>query len=126
MEPINSVKFQENHVLEGIKSPGTSGEVKQEHGETVQKAKGNTNAEVARQSLESREKMARIAEAMDNYVKSMDHDLDIRVHEKTGRFMVKVLSHETGKVIREIPPEELLNLASRMEEMAGLLFSRSV
>lgn len=126
MEPINSVKFQENHVLEGIKAPGTDGEVKREKGETVQKAPQEKNAEAARQSLETREKMARIAEAMDNYVKSMDHDLDIRVHEKTGRFMVKVLSHETGEVIREIPPEELLNLASRMEEMAGLLFSRSV
>jgi len=72
-----------------------------------------------------KERIERIADAMDSYVKSIQRDLDIRVDKDTGKFIVKVLSRETGKVIREIPPEEILELASRMEEMAGVLVNKS-
>ncbi|HDR14137.1 MAG TPA: flagellar biosynthesis protein FlaG, partial [Desulfobacteraceae bacterium] len=39
---------------------------------------------------------------------------------------VRVLSRESGEVIREIPPEEMLNLAAKMEEMTGALFNKNV
>ena len=72
------------------------------------------------------EKINRIAEAMDSYVRSVQRDLNIRVHEGTGDIIVRVTSQESGKVIREIPPKELLDLAARMEEMAGTLFDQKV
>lgn len=75
---------------------------------------------------DSRTKIERIAEAMDNYVKSIERDIDIQVHEATGNIIVKVISGEDGKVLREIPPEEMLNLAAKMEEMTGLLFNENV
>ena len=39
--------------------------------------------------------------------------------------MVKVISEEDGKVIREIPPKELLDLAAKMEEMTGALLNEN-
>ncbi|MBN2418732.1 MAG: flagellar protein FlaG [Deltaproteobacteria bacterium] len=72
------------------------------------------------------EKINRIAEAMENYVQSIQRDLKIQVHEETGNIMVRVTSHESGKIIREIPPKELLDLAARMEELAGALFDEKV
>ena len=72
------------------------------------------------------EKVSRIAETMDSYVQSIQRDLKIQVHEKTGNIMVKVTSQETGKVIREIPPKELLDLAARIEEITGVLFDEKV
>ena len=74
----------------------------------------------------SNEKINRIAEAMDSYVQSIQRDLKIQVHEKTGKIMIQVTSKETGEVIREIPPKELLDLAAKMEEMAGTLFDEKV
>lgn len=72
------------------------------------------------------DKIGRIAETMDSYVQSIQRDLKIQVHEKTGNIMVKVTSKESGKVIREIPPKELLDLAARIEEMTGILFDENV
>ncbi len=72
------------------------------------------------------DKIGRIAETMDSYVQSIQRDLKIKVDEKTGRIMVKVISKESGKVIREIPPEEMLDLAARIEEMTGILFDEKV
>lgn len=74
----------------------------------------------------SDEKINRIAELMDKYVRSIQTDIQIQVHGATGKIMVKVISEETGKVIREIPSKELLDLAVRMEEMSGILFDQNV
>jgi flagellar protein FlaG len=75
---------------------------------------------------EAREKVEKIGELMDAYVRSSQTSLSIRVDTNTGRTIVKVVSKEDGRTIREIPPEELLNLANRMEKMAGILFDRKV
>jgi flagellar protein FlaG len=74
----------------------------------------------------TQEMMKRVAEAMDKYMRSTQNNLEIKIHEGTGRILIKVVSRETGEVIREIPPEEMLDLAVKMEEMAGVLFHKSV
>ncbi|NLA75387.1 MAG: flagellar protein FlaG [Deltaproteobacteria bacterium] len=72
------------------------------------------------------ESISRIAEIMDSYVQSMQRDLKIQVDDRTGRIVIKVTSKESGKTIREIPPEELLDLAARIEEITGILFDEKV
>ncbi len=52
--------------------------------------------------------------------------LQFSVHETTGRTMVKVVDKETGKLIRQIPPEEFLNLIDKLNEMIGILFDKKV
>lgn len=43
------------------------------------------------------------------------------IHEKTNEIMVKVIDSNTNKVIREIPPEKILDMVAKMWEMAGIL-----
>ncbi|MBI4595301.1 MAG: flagellar protein FlaG [Candidatus Tectomicrobia bacterium] len=50
-------------------------------------------------------------------------DLQFSVHEKTGRTMVSVVDEDTGKLIREIPPREILDLDAKIQEMMGILFN---
>lgn len=66
-----------------------------------------------------------LADALDQFIQTSQRDLHIQVHEGTGRVMVQVIAKSDGKVIREIPPEELLNLAARIDEMVGILFNGS-
>ena len=40
--------------------------------------------------------------------------------------MVKVVNKETEELIREIPSEEILNLAARLDEMVGMIFDETV
>ena len=47
--------------------------------------------------------------------------LDFRIDEATNRIVVKVIDTRTDKVIKEIPPEQLLQLAAKIQEMVGLL-----
>lgn len=46
---------------------------------------------------------------------------EISVHEKTNDIMVKVIDTESNEVIREIPPEKILDLVAKLWELAGII-----
>lgn len=50
-----------------------------------------------------------------------NRSLEFSVHEKTKDIIVRVINTETKEVIREIPPEKILDLVASILEMAGLL-----
>jgi flagellar protein FlaG len=50
-----------------------------------------------------------------------DSQLKIQVDHETDRVIVKVLEQESGEVIRQIPPEELLELEKYLSSPKGLL-----
>lgn len=46
---------------------------------------------------------------------------EVMVHEKTKTIMVKVVDTDTNEVIREIPPEKILDLVANLMQLAGLI-----
>ena len=44
--------------------------------------------------------------------------LKFSVDEATGRTVIKIINPDTQKVIREIPPEEILRIAATLEQLA--------
>ncbi|SHH83458.1 flagellar protein FlaG [Clostridium grantii] len=48
-------------------------------------------------------------------------DFKFSVHEKTNTIVVRVVDSETKEVIKELPPEQILDLVAKMEEMVGML-----
>lgn len=51
---------------------------------------------------------------------------EISVHEETQAIMIKVMNKETGDVIREVPPEKILDLAAHMMEITGIIIDKKV
>lgn len=47
--------------------------------------------------------------------------LRFKVDEETDRIVVKVVEKETEKVIREIPPEQVLNMVAQIQDLIGVL-----
>lgn len=52
--------------------------------------------------------------------------IHFQIHEETERIMVQVIEKATDEVISEIPPEKVLDLVARIEEMIGLLVDERV
>ena len=46
--------------------------------------------------------------------------LNFSVDERTDRLVVKVIEKDTEKVIREIPPEQVLNMVAQIQNMIGI------
>ncbi len=58
------------------------------------------------------------------YLEDLNIRLDFEVHEETGELIVRVFNRETGKLIREVPPEDLLELHEKLAELRGVLFDQ--
>ena len=52
--------------------------------------------------------------------------LQFSMHEATGRTMVNVTEQKTGELIRQIPSEQILDLAAKIDDMIGILFDKKV
>ena len=75
---------------------------------------------------EARIKTENIARAIEEYANSTQTNLEIRVNSKTDRIVVTVIAKENGRTIRQIPSEEMQDLAARMDQMIGVLFNQKV
>jgi flagellar protein FlaG len=67
---------------------------------------------------------ARIKSAVKHANTQMKHAktrCEFSYHEQTKRVSIKVIDKDTQEVIREIPPEETLDMVEKMWELAGIL-----
>lgn len=70
------------------------------------------------------------AEVLNETMKIYNYHLEFKLHKASGKMQVKVVDSETKKVIREIPPEQILDCSARIRElldhMAGILVDELV
>ncbi|SFL22251.1 flagellar protein FlaG [Halanaerobium salsuginis] len=59
-------------------------------------------------------------------VDKVKEGLSFQIHEDTEKMMVKVVDLNTDEVIKELPPEEMLDLQARIHEMVGILINETV
>ena len=65
---------------------------------------------------------ARVEKAVNQvneFVQNLSRDLQFMVDDASGRTVIKVLDTETKEVIRQIPPEELLRIATYLTDTDG-------
>ncbi|MCX7822284.1 MAG: flagellar protein FlaG [Syntrophobacterales bacterium] len=74
----------------------------------------------------SLEETRKLAEEIQKYLSEINISLSFDVDDKTNDIVVKIINRETGKMIRQIPPEELLKLRQKLEELVGVLVNKQV
>ncbi|MFU7548159.1 flagellar protein FlaG, partial [Pseudomonas paraeruginosa] len=60
--------------------------------------------------------------SIEKFTQSIRRDLNFSLDDSTGRVVVKVTDSSSGEIIRQIPSEEALRLAERLDEARSLLF----
>ncbi|HKM43650.1 MAG TPA: flagellar protein FlaG [Limnochordia bacterium] len=60
-------------------------------------------------------------ESINDAVEHINRSLRFSVHEDTQRIIVRVVNTRTDEVIKELPPEDVLDTVARIREMIGLL-----
>ena len=77
-------------------------------------------------SAEEQKNPEAISQAIQKDVGAGDVRLNYSVNQPTGDIVVTVIDGQSGKVIREIPPQELLALDESMKQFEGILFNKKV
>ncbi|MBW1975460.1 MAG: flagellar protein FlaG [Deltaproteobacteria bacterium] len=72
------------------------------------------------------EETKKLAEQIEQYLKEVNVRLAFDIDEKTHDIVVKIINKETGELIRQIPPQELLKLRQKLEELVGVLFNGKI
>lgn len=80
--------------------------------------KANKGAPPAVPPLE--QELAAAVESVNRALYARNRSFDFSVHEPTKEIIVRVMNTETNEVVKEIPPEEILDLVAKLWEMAGL------
>jgi flagellar protein FlaG len=60
------------------------------------------------------------------YEEDYRKDLQFEIHEESQRMMVKIVNVEQNEVIKELPPEEILDMIGKIKEMVGLLIDEKI
>jgi flagellar protein FlaG len=64
-------------------------------------------------------KLDKAAERLNKALKAFDRDLSISFHDN-GKVVVRVTDPKTGDVIRQIPPERILEVQESLDKIVGL------
>lgn len=75
----------------------------------------------AKDSHTSEEQLKNAISHANNRLKQARTRCEFSYHEKTNRVSIKVFDRDTEEIIREIPPEEALEMLEKMWEVAGFL-----
>lgn len=69
-----------------------------------------------------KEVLEEIVSSMQESVNAMQRNLNFTIHDMTGMTVVKVMDAGSGELIRQMPTDDALRLAERLDEMRSLLF----
>lgn len=62
-------------------------------------------------------------EQIRKYIENSSRELHFSIQEETGRTIIKVMDPNTGELIRAIPPEEVMAIASMIDGNSLKLFN---
>ena len=77
-------------------------------------AQPTTTEEAVRQS----------AQKINAFLKQSSTGIEFKVDGHSDQVVVRVVDNETGKVIRQIPSEEMLAISQALDRVAGLLLNQ--
>lgn len=74
----------------------------------------------------SQEKAVDTIEKANKAFIAFDRRFEFSIHEKTRQIMVKVIDVNNDEIIRELPPEKVLDMVAAMWEIAGILVDEKI
>ena len=68
-----------------------------------------------------RDELQRAIDQTNQMIFKDDNRFEFKIHERTGRIMVKLINNETDEIVKEIPPEKILDLVASIWDLVGIL-----
>ena len=69
-----------------------------------------------------RSELEKAVKDIQEFVQSIQRQLNFSIDESTGQVVVKVIATDSGELIRQIPSEAALTLAQSLTDASSLLF----
>lgn len=74
----------------------------------------------------SKNNMAELVSVVNEFVRSLSTKVEFFYDRYNERHVILVKEKETGEVIREIPPKEMVNLVKQLEKVTGIIYHNQI
>ncbi len=82
------------------------------------------DAEMTQKEKGKQEQVKPTTEALNNFLEFMSADIRFKIHEKSQRLFVQLVSEKDQRVLRQYPPEEFLDMVARIREFVGIFLDK--
>lgn len=82
---------------------------------------GNNAPPVERQGTSSLQQVQEAVQKTNDFIRPFNGALRFEVEPDTNETIVKIIDQETKEVVKQIPSEEMINLAKALDQLKGLL-----
>lgn len=91
------------------------------HGVEVAKDAVKEAAPVEKSASYDQEDLHRALDKINEKVQQVMREIKFSVDEKSDRVVIKVIDQSTKEIIREIPPEAVIDMAEQLDRVQGVL-----
>lgn len=74
----------------------------------------------------SRAEVESMVEGMNEFLEPLNTSIKYELHDKLDRYYVKIVDSATNELVREIPPEKMLDMYAAMAEFMGLMVDERI
>lgn len=78
-------------------------------------------APAAKTAPYDQEELGKAVDKINEKVQQVMREIKFSVDDKSDRVVIKVIDQATKEVIREIPPEDIIDVAEKLEQFRGVL-----
>jgi flagellar protein FlaG len=118
MDDVRITKIAGTPVTSIVKQVTSSGKLKTEIDKEPDSGKENVQAQLM--------DLEKLISTANKIASSNNKEISFRLTEQGEPAIIIISNRETGKVIRQIPSEEMLRLSDNMEEFVGMIFNGRV
>lgn len=83
------------------------------------------NNTIKKEQIElTKEELTQVVNKSNEYTLGLDAQFEFRIHERTGRTLVRLVNKESGEVLKEIPPQKMLDIVADIWDAIGINVDR--
>ncbi len=118
IDGIDPVQF--NRVQDQTQKPVIQEGQRQEAGQKQRERVLAQDQQVVKWDISHLEELEKSVIQANEIADTLNLSVRFRVHEETDRVKAEVIDRNTEEVIREIPPERVLNMVAQIQSLIGL------
>jgi flagellar protein FlaG len=127
LEAVKAVAAYQGTATTTVSKTGDKGTVRMENISISQPSSGSPQTDTVQMGEETPETAERAAvqneqikNAIDKINEKANTEAVFGIHEATNRVMIKIIDKDSKEVIKELPPEETLDMIAKVWELAGI------
>jgi len=107
-----------NHVIQQNTNPDL------EHARAISALTRKNKNQLNVKTSESHQELTKSIQILNQQIQQYNQGLQLIADKATGKYIAKLIDMNTGNIIRQIPPDERMEISQNINTISGLIFNK--